>query len=285
MYMELSLILQHLVKSLKKFKESMRRLTGDKNEIDFQWSGDNTDGARVSAALQLLMQVENYEFAPGEKLYLVDHSHGGNVGKVFSNFYDYENSPELIIYNFATPNRPDYVADPRAVLYNIYNTRDIMTQDWFGGIDIDGYYNSATDWDIYGFNFAGNPSQTASEPNVINIPVTQENTDKYFKSYVNNIKNSQNPLETYINLINLEINLPIIIKNGQLDNHTEIKNPETVNEIYNYEANKYNEATKVLEEYENCNKFVNDRIDNYNKHRDGIENLKKVFDVINIFNK
>ena len=36
-----------------------------------------------------------------------------------------------------------------------------------------------------------------------------------------------------------------------------MKNPETVNEIYNQNANRYNDAIKNLEKYKNVMKFIN----------------------------
>ena len=36
-----------------------------------------------------------------------------------------------------------------------------------------------------------------------------------------------------------------------------MKNPETVNEIYNYNANRYNDAIKNLEQYNNFMNFIN----------------------------
>jgi pimeloyl-ACP methyl ester carboxylesterase len=45
----------------------------------FRWSGENTDEARQQAAQELAEFINNYQFAEGETLNIVAHSHGGNV--------------------------------------------------------------------------------------------------------------------------------------------------------------------------------------------------------------
>jgi RHS repeat-associated protein len=47
-----------------------------------RWSGGNNDYDRQTAANNLADFINNYEFADGEQLNLVMHSHGGNVGKI-----------------------------------------------------------------------------------------------------------------------------------------------------------------------------------------------------------
>jgi hypothetical protein len=51
----------------------------DPNTQLFTWSGGNSNAARRNAAAMLAHMINNHKFAPGEKLNIVSHSHGGNV--------------------------------------------------------------------------------------------------------------------------------------------------------------------------------------------------------------
>ncbi|GMO61329.1 MAG: hypothetical protein Ta2D_07250 [Rickettsiales bacterium] len=84
----------------------------------------------------------------------------------------------------------------------------------------------------------------------------QENTQKYFIEDWNNIKNSSNIIDGYINTIKAEEGLITNSIKGQLDNHTEMKNPDSVNAIYNYNANQYNESVKAINNYKNFTNYI-----------------------------
>jgi RHS repeat-associated protein len=59
--------------------DNLRPVLGNKtSNVDFEWDGDNSDGARQSAAEQLVEHVLKNR-KPGEPISLVGHSHGGNV--------------------------------------------------------------------------------------------------------------------------------------------------------------------------------------------------------------
>jgi hypothetical protein len=216
------------------FKSAIAETLNDPNQENFKWSGDNTDEARQKAAQELLAQINNgYEYADGEEINIVDHSHRGNVAKITSNDYDYENNPKLNLYNFGTPNRDDYTASENLnSFYNIYNQRDVFVQNIIGGTDsssnrtvnipipiIDKIVD--TNINIY---IPYNPSQIASEPNAINVPVNQDNV-----------------LGNNANTTTKIIGAPFSAILGAKYNHTDMKNPDTVEELKKYLRN-YEEA-------------------------------------------
>ena len=123
--------------------------------------------------------------------------------------------------------------------YNIYNKNDKLVQDWFGGTDL---------WSL------NNPSQTANEAGAINIKVNvPDNTYKYTDNDFNNILKPNG--DTFENYFNLFYN----ISKGQIENHTEMKNPETVNEIYNQISIRNREKQNNLKKYNNFINFINNK--------------------------
>ncbi|WP_228568960.1 hemagglutinin repeat-containing protein [Campylobacter sputorum] len=102
----------------------------------FEWSGENNKKARASGAIKLTEFVENYKFKEGEPLNLVMHSHGGNVGKDFTQFYEGDKKIDNFIM-LGTPVRDDYFINydnftENANILNVYDSSDVVQV--FGGI-------------------------------------------------------------------------------------------------------------------------------------------------------
>jgi RHS repeat-associated protein len=87
------------------FAQTVARTFGDRT-VSFQWSGTNTTGARAAAARDLANLVRQYKFAPGEKLNIVAHSHGGNVAITAINQILGHRVDNLI--TLGTPSLPGY---------------------------------------------------------------------------------------------------------------------------------------------------------------------------------
>ena len=258
------------------FRESIKTLTGDEKQDDIKWSGDNTKQARAEAANKISNLINNYEFAENEPLIFVAHSHGGNVVKEYSNMVGDDGivgangtKPSMTaVYNFATPNRSDYIMKDGVFdkYYNIYNVNDVLTQDVFGGTDLKSISNlpilrnigildsiPLINYDIIPWSFK-NPSQTTNEAGAINIPVNQDYTN-YNNSYNNFIENLNNADGNIFYKLYFDVKKDQI--NGQINNHTDMKNPETVNEIYNQEAIRIREIENNLKMYENFINIIN----------------------------
>ncbi|ASM40166.1 hypothetical protein CSPB_0955 [Campylobacter sputorum subsp. bovis] len=96
----------------------------------FKWSGENHKKARARGAIKLTEFVENYKFKEGEALNLVMHSHGGNVGKDFTQFYEGDKKIDNFIM-LGTPVRDDYFINydnftENANILNVYDSSDIV---------------------------------------------------------------------------------------------------------------------------------------------------------------
>lgn len=70
-----------------KFLDRVGKTFGETAEI-FKWSGGNNVEARQAAAESLADMINNYQFADGELLNIIGHSHGGNVGILASALID-----------------------------------------------------------------------------------------------------------------------------------------------------------------------------------------------------
>lgn len=105
---------------------------------DFTWSGNNDKSARMVAAEDLNTIIANHQFAEGEKLNIVAHSHGGNVVKEFTQLYDGEQKIDNLVF-LGTPHRDDYQLDysdlsPNSNRINLYDRGD-MVQVSGGGLN------------------------------------------------------------------------------------------------------------------------------------------------------
>ena len=113
--------------------------------VQFDWSGKDGeagkegDGAELSpearerAAERLKELIENYKFAPNEKLNIVGHSHGGNVIREFTEIYSAKSIDN--IYFLGTPNHEAHNLD-----YSKLNNKPVNVYDrsdgvqWIGSI-------------------------------------------------------------------------------------------------------------------------------------------------------
>jgi hypothetical protein len=113
-----------------------------KNGIDGNGEGsaENSKDARTGGAQQLNEMIENYQFADGEQLNIVAHSHGGNVVKEFTQIYDGEKKIDNATF-LGTPVRDDYRLNQNAFsddaqINNVYDSSDVVQR--VGGIDTGG---------------------------------------------------------------------------------------------------------------------------------------------------
>ncbi|MDN5753625.1 MAG: hypothetical protein L0H15_10155 [Nitrosospira sp.] len=87
----------------------------------FQWSAENYDSRRRSAALDLAAWIRDH---PADHLTIVAHSHGGNVSMLATR---HGVKIERLIL-LGSPIRTDYTPDLRnvGILYNIYSFGDLI---------------------------------------------------------------------------------------------------------------------------------------------------------------
>lgn len=176
----------------QEFREATAKALNDPHQEDFIWSGENNKPARSEAAKKLLKQIQKpYEYQEGESLNIVSHSHGGNVVKEMSHYYDYTQDKIPVVINIATPNREDYTMDSHIKeYYNVYNKFDTLVQGWAGGTDMPDtkdliqsmtplffgaqVYRLGTylvlNKKIEKFEYT-TPHQVAKEPNAVNIEI------------------------------------------------------------------------------------------------------------------
>ena len=108
--------------------------------VVFNWGGANTVAARNAGAAALSEMVSRHKFAPGEKLNIVAHSHGGNVVKAYTNVTGSRKIDTLV--NLGTPQRDDFNANAGKVdeYLNVFSQHDSV-QNRGGYTDI---YNPIT---------------------------------------------------------------------------------------------------------------------------------------------
>ena len=107
------------------FFQNVARTVHDRTVASFQWSGKNNHQARVGAAKALAAFVRGYQFAPGEQLNIVAHSHGGNVALAAINMS--LGKPVDNLVTLGTPSRSGYrLLEPSRVSHwtNVYNSFD-----------------------------------------------------------------------------------------------------------------------------------------------------------------
>jgi RHS repeat-associated protein len=107
------------------FFQNVARTVHDRTVASFQWSGKNNHQARVGAAKALAAFVRGYQFAPGEQLNIVAHSHGGNVALAAINMG--LGKPVDNLVTLGTPSRSGYrLLEPSRLSHwtNVYNSFD-----------------------------------------------------------------------------------------------------------------------------------------------------------------
>ncbi len=88
------------------FFGSVKGMLPDRAYVSLKWSGGNTRADRHAGAEALARYIRNYQFAPGEGLYQVGHSHGGNVIIEAINMGLGRKTDALVL--LGTPSRPGY---------------------------------------------------------------------------------------------------------------------------------------------------------------------------------
>jgi len=83
------------------------------------WSGANSDIQRIAGAQMLRKMIAAHHFAPGEKLNIITHSHGGNVALAASHLGLSHGIDTLITLNKPQMDGDDYV--PGNNVGNFYN--------------------------------------------------------------------------------------------------------------------------------------------------------------------
>jgi len=115
------------------FFQNVARTVHDRTVVSFQWSGKNSHQARVGAAKALAAFIRSYQFAPGEQLNIVAHSHGGNVAISAINMG--LSKPVDNFITLGTPSRSGYrLLEPSQVSHwvNVYDSFD-KVQNHGGG--------------------------------------------------------------------------------------------------------------------------------------------------------
>jgi RHS repeat-associated protein len=105
-----------------------------------QWSGGNNHNDRMLAGNNLADLINNHNFAQGEQLNIVAHSHGGNVAKIASHMLQANKNIDNLI-TLGTPARPDYPTNMSAVsnMVEVYSNNDLIqshagNNSSFGGV-------------------------------------------------------------------------------------------------------------------------------------------------------
>ena len=102
------------------------------------WSGGLSDRDRIAGAEQLRKMINDYDFAPGEQLNIIAHSHGGNVALLASQMQ--LNHPIDNLITLGTPGLGEYTpnADDPGAWRNVgawYNIQ--ASTDWVPSLDSD----------------------------------------------------------------------------------------------------------------------------------------------------
>jgi len=109
------------------------------------WSGGNSDVERLAGAQMLRETIAAYPFAPGEKLNVIAHSHGGNVALAASHLGLAHRIDTLITLNKPTRLGKGYIPGPNiGDFYNIGAKGDSIQwfasdAKWFGKWSIDSH--------------------------------------------------------------------------------------------------------------------------------------------------
>jgi len=123
------------------------------------WSGGNTDIARIAGAQMLRRMIARHNFAPGEKLTIITHSHGGNVALAASHLGLTHKIDTLITLN--KPHMGDEIYQPGNNIGNFYNLSSANDETQLLGSD-DEWNNYA--WDPHAINKTFNTSSSSISP-------------------------------------------------------------------------------------------------------------------------
>ncbi|MEN9390690.1 MAG: hypothetical protein RLZZ283_790, partial [Candidatus Parcubacteria bacterium] len=109
-------------------------VTNDKS----QWTGGDNRASRTAAASYVADIINNHQFAEGEKLNLVGHSHGGNIAIQVTNIVDRKVDTLVTI---GTPVRSDYKPNAANIgmHVNAYATNDVVQKLGGGQLSVSTY--------------------------------------------------------------------------------------------------------------------------------------------------
>jgi hypothetical protein len=113
------------------FFDALEQTVHNKNSsvVSFRWSGGAGHDARLKAAQNLVKLIRTYH--PSIALYLVAHSHGGNVAALASHMLaEDENNKHHIraLFNLGTPVMSNYLPNMNTIhfLYNLFSFEDLI---------------------------------------------------------------------------------------------------------------------------------------------------------------
>ncbi len=112
------------------FFDALENTVSKKNSsvVSFRWSGGAGHEARMKAAYNLVKLIKTYD--PSVAIYLVAHSHGGNVAALASHMLDEEDNKHHIraLFNLGTPVMSNYLPNMSVIhyLYNLFSFEDLI---------------------------------------------------------------------------------------------------------------------------------------------------------------
>jgi RHS repeat-associated protein len=133
------------------FKKQVEKTFGEKAIVLDNGGMGNTKNARTEAARKINEIIKNHEFAEGEKLNIVAHSHGGNAVKEATHNMDHKIDN---LVTLGTPIRNDYIPDYSKIdnFLNVFSENDSVQR--------------------LGMGIISGARRTSYNPNVRNIDVT-----------------------------------------------------------------------------------------------------------------
>jgi len=147
------------------FKAQVSKTFGEKAVVLNNGGMDNTPKARAAAAKQLEGLIAGHEFAPGEKLNIVTHSHGGNVAAEATQEGLSHKVDTLV--TLGVPVRSDYTFNESVIgqHLNVFSNNDSVQP--MGG-------RETTAWSPWGGNvdYAQPAGRTVNLPGVRNLDAT-----------------------------------------------------------------------------------------------------------------
>lgn len=112
------------------FFETLEQTVCKKNSsvVSFRWSGGAGHEARLKAAHSLVKLIRTYH--PSVAIYIIAHSHGGNVAALASHMLEEENNQHHIraLFTLGTPVMHNYLPNMNTIryLYNLFSFEDLI---------------------------------------------------------------------------------------------------------------------------------------------------------------
>lgn len=113
------------------FFEALEQTVANKNSavVSFRWSGGAGHESRLKAAHNLVKLIRTYD--PSVTLYVVAHSHGGNVVALASHMLEEEENNRHhihVLFALGTPVMSNYLPNMNTIhyLYNLFSLEDLI---------------------------------------------------------------------------------------------------------------------------------------------------------------